>query len=978
MKNAFPMKKHAILKTYIFDSYFKERKPIRHEDTAAMAALWYFPILDFDLGSLKGKKIKSAVLSLQVVGPNYPFEVELTSITQDWNPEFATYYECDEGKPWAVNHWASEVIMGSGHSFHYRIKTRYDEKTGKLLIPVPNDMVYALISRESYGLGIIDGLSKVYAESPEEEWAYSGSRAAKMFNINPAKGDLPQLEIEYCDAVCEMPGGVFNLEATPVQLDDTIEYASVVLNWEKNVSAKTCCPGDIPGCDDSKDSLPYCFYNIYLTEEGSEGEPVPVERFMVPRFNPEARFQGTEIRFLKPDTVYTFEVSVSNGVYESDRASVKVRTLPAVELPDMKIERSKSSGKGGKPVIDTPEYAAYLADDLVKVNPINGCVFEADNEGYVNGTGVKISEYSGSYSDCCPECGFTLSGARGEKLAFQVVFENRTAAAQEISVEICNAGKGIEIKPYRIWYLNVKECWYPEVAVPLGDGEVFTNPFSENNVPGQVYQSLLFDVLISDTATPGNYDFSVSFRLGSDVRTIYGRIEVIPVRLEKPDFIFEVNGYMATPLYMGRDYYDNDYDLVEEEYYRTALEHNMTINILPYTQTGRVQPRFVPKIGFVDGELHVIDWSEWDAHFARYLDGTYTLEKYGKRIPITHMYLPFHENWPLPIDEYYRIKPERDSYPHCVNDVKVRSTSVENDFLPEYREGIKSVIKDFIRHFDEKGWQHVTFQFYLNNKHYYKEKKPQSTWLADKTIGREGKGTSWWLLDEPNHVDDFDAIRYYGEILKEAQKELNSGYNIKFRLDISGYNYMYDFLDGIVDLPCINARAFSLQEEKARRRSRIFGEINWMYTSLNDISSSNTDMALLVVDTWLKGASGMLPWYNFGRDENFETPANTSGFYPGNRFGLNGPVVSLRIKSARKGMELIRYLNTFRKAFGYGNIQMKAYVAHFLKLRGQALMRYFEDAGTVTYSGDNCTAIEELKRDIIKRLLAKQSGHIKE
>ena len=186
------------------------------------------------------------------------------------------------------------------------------------------------------------------------------------------------------------------------------------------------------------------------------------------------------------------------------------------------------------------------------------------------------------------------------------------------------------------------------------------------------------------------------------------------------------------------------------------------------------------------------------------------------------MYLPFHENWPMPINEYYKVKVDRspEDYPENVNEHKLKANSPYVDFMPGYREGIKSVLKEFIAHIDEKGWKDVQFQYFFNNKHFYKEsgvlegRKGRKgyeilLWLGERTCGNDGQGTSWWLLDEPHFRDDWEAVHYYGTILREAQKELDSGYNVKFRVDISCYNQLFNFLDGVLDTAIVAVKPYN-------------------------------------------------------------------------------------------------------------------------------------------------------------------------
>jgi len=320
----------------------------------------------------------------------------------------------------------------------------------------------------------------------------------------------------------------------------------------------------------------------------------------------------------------------------------------------------------------------------------------------------------------------------------------------------------------------------------------------------------------------------------------------------------------------------------------------------------------------------------------------------------------------MPIDQYYKIKVESTEYPQLVNEHKLKVTNIYDDFLPIYREGIKSVLKDFIRHIDEKGWQNVTFMYFFNNKHFFKE--------VNEKKGMRGKGSSWWLLDEPVFREDWRALAFFGSILREAQRETGSGYNIKFRADLSGYYQMFDSLDGILDIACLNARIFVAREDIARRRRRKFGEEYWVYGSWNKISQSNMISVSWTIDAWLKGGTGIVPWNSYGSDENYEEASDIAVFYPGKRFGYKSPLVSFRMKAGRKALEMLKYLETYKRAKGFSDARMKQIVGHFLKLQSRSRISEAFDAGRMEYAENDYDRLEALKRFIISELKQQQTN----
>ncbi len=967
MKKTFGITQYGTIDMYIHNNSFFERKPIIDDRNVTISGM-NVAILDFDLKCLKGKKIESATLKLKVASEDYPLQVEITSISHPWDGASASYYYCRDAMPWAAGGWFSDCIMGNGNSEYSLQDTIFDPGTGILSVNIPVSLVYSIINEQSYGLGILDYKSKLYREEPGKK-----SLAVKLFNVNPDFGPVPELEVTYEEGSFKTPPAPYNFKGGGLPNPESFDTARALLSWS--------VVGD--------DSDEYRYYRLYYSEDKRPVEEMtPVPRYMVPIFRKGERNATAEISGLKPDTGYWFALVLANNALETKPVYTWIRTLPAAQRPDFAREckpcpehNSQGCGTEGKmrtgqnlPAgLHSDAFSVYFTDEVTKVNPVTGSVFEADPRGYAqNAADAVVSKFHCRWFD---GEGLCLTAVPGEKLAFQLVAEQKIADDGVYTIKTKN-DTGISVELYKLWYLKVGEAWFPDAAVPLQDS--FCIPFEENGIDGQKFQAVLADIHVPETIQAGDHNFEISVEHEGRTVNVPIRIRVEAVELETPEFIFELNGYAAVPVYMGRQYGDPDFSKIEQEYYKAAARHYMTINIVPYSHFGTVMAGCTPRIEMVDGVPRVVDWSEWDAHFEKYLDGSYIEEEMERKVPVTHMYLPIFENWPMPINEYYRVKVESDEYPQNVNEHMIKSTSIEEDFLPGYREGIKAILKDFIRHIDEKGWKNVQFQYFFNNKQFYKEKQApkksgatgSAAWLMNRTCGNDGRATSWWLLDEPFFRYDWKALAYFGSILREAQAEMNSGYNIKFRADLSRYNLMYDTLDNILDVAVISGRVFETREDIMRQREEKFNETNWVYGSLNPIGSSNLDTLFWVVDTYLKGGKGLVPWNNYARDDSYEIPTDTAGFYPGNRFGLDRPVLSMRLKSARKALQLLRYLETFKKAMGFSNIQLKAYVSQFLTLRSSTVSRFSEDAGLVRYAGGTYDDIEALRLDLIRRLSA--------
>src|SRR5207253_1978189 len=146
---------------------------------------------------------------------------------------------------------------------------------------------------------------------------------------------------------------------------------------------------------------------------------------------------------------------------------------------------------------------------------------------------------------------------------------------------------------------------------------------------------------------------------------------------------------------------------------------------------------------------------------------------------------------------HYHYQPTTTAYPDLIAEHALKAPPVEEAFDPQFKEEFQAVVKQFARHFREKGWSGTQFQFYLNNKYYYKDPK------------EGGRGSSWWLLDEPMHRDDWMALRFFGQMFKSTVREaLGSPAprdpQLQFRADVSRPQWQRDWLNGLVDLICVS------------------------------------------------------------------------------------------------------------------------------------------------------------------------------
>ena len=949
MKQTFLPRSHTSARIYLYDSQFTKRQALYDPDSVEITNLNTMGLLDFDLSGLKDKRILKGRFTAKVLTEDCPLEMAVTTVADRWDAAFANNFVARENAPWGGDKWLCDVIMSNGGSFYHRVKTEFDPERKLLSLEIPGDILQAAAWGISGGFGLIDTKSRSYAPLNGAIWC--GDAVHKRLGTSEKCGYLPTLEVEYAASEAGTVPGVTELAALAVEEPESFREASVQLSWK-------------PGGDGS------FYYEIFLAE-GENPVPVwemtPAVRRMIPAYRGEKPLERAKLEGLKPDTAYQLAVRVSNGGEVSREARVRIRTLPARKPIEIAAPEAIPVTGG---MLEAETFALGVAPELDKRDPVTG-------KSYFSRRPLQAK----ARARVCPT----------EKLAFRLLVENRTGEPAEYRVSVaenriasCHREEAVNLG--RCWYLKVEEHWYPDPVIPL-EGS-FRIPWTENGIPGQRFQELLVEVTVPADTAPGSSGFGLVISDGRSSVTLPVELEVFPVRLRKGELLAELNGYVNLSECAGYTREDPEFDLVEQEYYRLARDHGMVCNILPYFHTGIVQEDFAPVLGWKDGLPTVTDWSPWDRHFEKYLSGTYANSEGGPREPVSHMYLPFHENWPMPMKDWYRVDMSDmsvDDYPENINQHKLRCRSLWEDFAPGYREGIKAVMKEFIRHIDEKGWKDVTFQYFLNNKHFYKRKgfldackdrRSLEFWLTKPTCGNDGAGTSWWLLDEPNFMDDWDAIAYFGSILREARAETGSGENIRFRADLSCYNLLFDHLDGILDVGVCGSTFYNNREDYLRDRRRRYGEDYWVYGSWNAISGNDLESALWFLDSWFRGGQGIVPWYNYALDYNYEAADTCAAVYPGKRFGSRKPFPSLRLKAGRKALELIRYFTTAKAVFGFSDLQLRTYTEGFLEMYGLSLSGKTEkendiDAGTVRYrdaaDGD---ALEALKEDLLLRLSA--------
>ena len=365
----------------------------------------------------------------------------------------------------------------------------------------------------------------------------------------------------------------------------------------------------------------------------------------------------------------------------------------------------------------------------------------------------------------------------------------------------------------------------------------------------------------------------------------------------------------------------NGYGMMEQErpWFRLAHEHRLTLNILTYGWTGRVTA--APKLKS-DGSF---DWSTWDTRFGPLADGSAFADLPRGKVPTEALYLPLNENWPMNHEKHFK-----------------GGYWIENAFGPEYWSEFSRAAASFARHFSEKGWDETMFEVYFKN-------------------GKNGKPGSWkttsatWIYDEPQHTQDFWAIRRFGMEFWKATAPY-ADVRTAFRIDISRPEWQRDLLDGVTNVDVV-AGVLRDYPQRVIGRNRRDGKLTYMYGSVSKLGQPLLINAAWCAETWALGADGVVPWQTIGKKDSMAVPDDLAVFYP----SPEGPLPSLRLKSFRAGQQLAEYLTIYSAASGQNRDAVGAAVLALPGLQAGTIKTYDDDAGSSAFGDGAARSVAELR-----------------
>ncbi len=470
----------------------------------------------------------------------------------------------------------------------------------------------------------------------------------------------------------------------------------------------------------------------------------------------------------------------------------------------------------------------------------------------------------------------SLTGARGGYVSFQLVVRPQPGSFYELSVAIGGTKNAVPVDLFREWFhfVDSEKRYYPDALIPMKSPYSSRFPEPDNHIANQAVQAFWVDVWIPEDAAPGIVKGAAVLKSGGKRKKLPIRLEVLPAVIPPEDAItIDHNSYGTS--WMAKSYkpegMTTDDFLRSDElfhlihlYHRIFYEHRGIFHQLGYGHAGKVAPEFAPALQGSGRNKHIVNWDLYDRHYGPLLDGTaFEGTRRGPR-PIPFVYLPLNPNWPA-------------------------------DYLwwgePGYETEFVNVVSEMEWHFRAKGWTKTKFEMFFNHKKRY-------------------MGFSW-DGDETRFPKDFKFFREYKRLLDKAVPS-DSPVQFVFRADSSwAMHEQFRELAGVLNM-WVCAQSILGWAPDAVERLRKRGDIVWYYSGHSSITQPATFIDSSVVRAWLWGVNGFIHWLvtSPGKDPWFHSNGGSLALiYPGTRFGIRGPIPTIRLKLQRNCAQDLALLN---------------------------------------------------------------------
>ncbi len=658
-----------------------------------------FSLLDFDPALLKGFTIIAAEAHVKCSTLKEPLHrMTASTFSAEWVEGTSSSYKPEKGSssflhrqfpdvPWTVpGSDVCSVMLGQGGTFWRMADATPPDANGWQTIPVDPRVIAARVAGISYGVLLFDDTGS--------EWEHQGEKFTLRHFPNrfihsreSGKANAPYFTVTLGPKDETAPGKAVDFEASTAHLP----AGESLVHWKTPADAGSGTIGFIVEVDGK--AIP----RYLIPFAGKPGERVQMH------------LRDLNIPADKQVKLVVKAVDAAGNVGDAYTTHISVSDIVPTALP----------GKMPTPFTDTAALPKLgkgevaIIDELDKVHPISGEMIPKQAEGYPAANHLWSAK----------EQRLRLHAAGNEFVSFQISLRGVEGAVTP-SLTFENA-EGVKTA-FGI-YTNVESAKgpLPDPIVPLTKEFKVPEGHKNGSIHGEVY--------IPHALKPGDYRGKLLLKTEADTLEIAVDLHVWDFTLpDSLNFYCEMNGY---GLPAG----------LETAYYRVGHRHRTSVNIVPYSQSGKVHDGWGPKW---DGAK--FDWTAWDARFAPYFDGSAFADLPRKSVPLDIFYLPLHENWPTPLAPNYDESSPANKY------------WADKVFKESYRKNFVEASRQFAEHFNEKGWHKTFFQCFFNDKLDFKAKG----WSRTPTV---------WILDEPANFQDFWALHYFAVAFHEGIGQVRGG-----------------------------------------------------------------------------------------------------------------------------------------------------------------------------------------------------------
>jgi hypothetical protein len=460
-----------------------------------------------------------------------------------------------------------------------------------------------------------------------------------------------------------------------------------------------------------------------------------------------------------------------------------------------------------------------------------------------------------------------LRAARNGYVSFFVVVKHANETHYSLSLEFDRKSQDLQPQLFKTWYhrLGAEANFIPDALIPVANPFSSKLPDPDNKIPGQTAQSFWVDVWIPTGAVPGLHEAGAVVTAGNRKSQLRVQILVLKSVIPGADALtIDHNSYGTSwlaSLYprqarsVGDGFFRSDalFSLIHA-YHRIFYEHRGTFHQLGYGHAGKVGPEFAPELAGEGRQRRIVNWELFDRHYSALLDGSAFRHSRRGPQPIPFVYLPINPEWPA-------------------NFLNWSEPGYETEFL--------AVVSEMERHFRDKGWTRTKFEMFFNHKKRYKG--------------------FHWDGDEARFAHDDAPVLEYGRLLKKAVPS-GSPVQFVFRQDASWrLEQQFQTLAGVVNFwVCSRAVLSWLPEQLKPVQQR--GDIVWIYSGAPSIGSASSAILENPLRAWMWKVDGYVHWLTVSpsADPWFHSEGEeTCLAYPGERFGIDGPIPSIRLKIQR-------------------------------------------------------------------------------